>query len=342
MVADLIEQIDKKEMELKRLYTKLKKEEKSSYPAKVINQTVKDNFSLYQGDCVEVIKGIPANSIHYSIFSPPFLSLFVYSDSERDMGNSKSDSDFYSHFEYLIPELLRVVKTGRLVSVHCSVIASTLVHDNIMGIKDFPGMVVRLFEKHGFIYHSKVVIWKDPLVQATRTKQLSLAHKQIVKDSSRCAMGFADEILTFRTPGDNAEPVSHKTGFVEYVGDLPDPKGKKEEDPRVNKFSHEIWRRYASPVWMDIDQTDTLNYQVARAGQDEKHICPLQLQVIARCLELWTNPGDIVLSPFAGIGSEGYETIKRGRKFVGIELKESYYKTALSNLSAVKNTKKLL
>lgn len=212
-------------------------------------------------------------------------------------------------------------------------------HDGVIGLRDFPGQLVNVFQKFGFIYHSKVVIWKDPLVQATRTKALVLAHKQISKDSARCAQRFADEILTFRKPGENPEPVAHRRGFERYIGELPEPRHPKKDDPRVNKYSHEVWQRYASPVWFDINQTDTLNYRAARDEKDERHICPLQLQVIARCLELWTNEGDVVLSPFAGIGSEGYETLKMGRKFIGVELKESYYKTAIKNLKSAEQQK---
>jgi DNA modification methylase len=292
------------------------------------------------GDCIEVIKGIPDESIHYSIFSPPFLNLFVYSNSLLDMGNSKNDKEFYTHFSYLIPELYRVLKSGRLISIHCSIIPMTLQHDGVMGLKDLPGMIVKLFENFGFIYHSKVMIWKDPLLQAVRTKMLSLAHKQISKDSSRCAQGFADEILTFRKPGENTEPVAHGRGFENYIGEKQEPKKDKNDNPKINKYSHEVWQRYASPVWMDISQSDTLNFRAARDQADERHICPLQLQVIARCLELWTNEGDIVLSPFAGIGSEGYESLRKQRKFIGIELKESYYKSAIKNLNNAKNKQK--
>jgi len=256
------------------------------------------------------------------------------------MGNSKSDDQFYSHFSYLIPEIFRALKPGRLVSVHCSIIPMTMTHEGIMGLKDLPGSIVRLFEQFGFIYHSKVMIWKDPLLQATRTKMLSLAHKQISKDSSRCAQGFADEVLTFRKPGENTERIKHGRGFEEYIGDLPEPKQPKNDLHSINKYSHEVWQRYASPVWFDINQSDTLNFRAARDKADERHICPLQLQVIARCLELWSNPGDIVLSPFAGIGSEGYESVKMGRKFIGVELKESYYQSAIKNLKLAEKQQK--
>jgi DNA modification methylase len=337
---ELIQQLEKYQTKVKALQAKIRVQEKELYPAKVYNQQIMDKWSMYHGDAVEVVSGIPDNSIGFSVFSPPFLSLYVYSDSQLDMGNSKSDDQFYSHFAYLIPELFRVLKPGRLISVHCSIIPMTMTHEGVMGLKDLPGAIVRLFEQFGFIYHSKVMIWKDPLLQATRTKMLSLAHKQISKDSSRCAQGFADEVLTFRKPGENTEKIKHGRGFEDYIGDLPEPKQPKNDLHSINKYSHEVWQRYASPVWFDINQSDTLNFRAARDKADERHICPLQLQVISRCLELWSNPGDIVLSPFAGIGSEGYESIKMGRKFIGVELKESYYQSAIKNLKLAEKQQK--
>lgn len=336
---DLIEKIDKYEARIAKLKARLWTEEAKQFPGKVYDQKITDQWSIYHGDCVEVVSGLPNESVHYSIFSPPFLSLYVYSDDPQDMGNSKTDEEFYSHFEYLIPQLMRVLKPGRLITVHCSITPMTMQHEGIIGLKDLPGHLVRLFQQYGFIYHSKVNIWKDPLVQATRTKALTLAHKQISKDSSRCAQSFADELLTFRKPGDNPEPIKHGRGFEHYIGEQEEPKQPKQDDPRKNKYSHEVWQRYASPVWWDIRQSDTLNVTAGRDNKDERHICPLQLQVIARCLELWTNEGDTVLSPFAGIGSEGYEVIRAGRKFIGVELKESYYKTMINNLKRAKKQK---
>jgi len=307
---------------------------------KILDQMITDNWSVYQGDCIEVLKGIPSNSIHYSIFSPPFSSLFTYSNSIRDMGNS-TDEEFNEQFEFFIPELYRVIMAGRLVSFHCMNLPMTIGKDGLIGMKDFRGMLIRMFQKVGFIYHSEVCIWKDPLLQAVRTKKLELAHKQISKDSSRCAMGYPDYIITVRKPGENPEPISHGRGFEEYIGERKEPKAKKSDNHSVNKYSHYVWQRYASPVWFDIRQGNTLNIKQARDKDDERHICPLQLDVIARCLELWTNKGDIVLSPFAGIGSEGYESIKRERKFIGIELKRSYYDVMIKNLkSANKKIKK--
>jgi len=309
---------------------------------KILDQAFGENWAMYHGDCIETIKGMPENSLHYSIFSPPFASLFTYSDSDRDLGNSKTHDEFSQHFLYFAPELFRVTMTGRLVSFHCMNLPATIMHDGFIGMKDFRGDLIRVFEAAGFIYHSEVCIWKDPLVQATRTKVLSLAHKQISKDSSRCGQGFPDYIVTMRKPGDNPEPISHGRGFEQYYGELPEPTEKKTDNPRTNKYSHKVWQRYASPVWFDIDQTDTLNVRMARDKNDERHICPLQLGTIARCLELWSNPGDTVLDPFAGIGSTGYQAVEMGRKFIGIELKTSYYNQAVNYLKYVENKPKQL
>lgn len=339
----IVDKIERHKASIKKLQSELVKKEKSTYPPKIYDQVHKDSWSMYWGDCVKITNGLEDNSIHYSIFSPPFLSLYVYSDNPQDMGNSKTDDKFYTHFSYLIPELLRVIKPGRLVTVHCSLVPMTMQHEGVIGLKDLPGQITRLFQQYGFIYHSKVNVWKDPLLQATRTKMLTLAHKQISKDSTRCAQGFADELLTFRKPGDNPESVKHGRGFEYYIGEQQEPKQSKQDDPRKNKYSHEVWQRYASPVWWDINQSLTLNIAEARDNKDERHICPLQLPVISRCLELWTNEGDTVFSPFAGIGSEGYEALKMNRKFIGIELKESYYETAIRNLNKVlKRPKKLI
>jgi hypothetical protein len=303
-------------------------------------KTTGDGWELYLGDSCEIIKTMPDNSIHYMIFSPPFASLFTYSNSDRDMGNARTRDEFFQHFDFLIGELLRVSIPGRVCSVHCMDLPATIGHDGFIGMKDFPGEIIRRFEAKGWIYHSRVTIWKDPLVQAVRTKTLTLAHKQIVKDSTRCAQGMADYIVSFRKAGENPEPVKHPKGFTRYVGTMPFPKGKTDTDQRKNKQSHEIWQRYASPVWFDINQTRVLSSEIARDEQDEKHVCPLQLDTIERCLELWSNPGDRVLSPFAGIGSEIYCAVEAGRYGVGIELKESYYRQAIKNLRSIINNKK--
>lgn len=275
----------------------------------VINQEINNNFSLYNGDCVEVLKGIPDNSIHYSIFSPPFASLYTYSNSDRDMGNCKSDEEFQEHFKYLVDELYRVMMPGRLLSFHCMQIPLMKERDGVIGLKDFRGQLIKIFQDAGFIYHSEVTVWKNPVVEMTRTHSIGLLHKQLKKDSSMSRQGIPDYVVTMRKPGDNPEKVTHTNeGFP------------------VNS-----WQQYASPVWMDIKQNDTLNGRIAREKEDERHICPLQLEIIKRCVELWTNPGDIVLDPFAGIGSSLYVALRMNRRGLGVELKESYYKQAVSN-----------
>ena len=311
----------------------------------ILNQKIDDRYAMYNGDCVEVLKGITDNSIHYSIFSPPFASLYTYSNSDRDMGNSASDNEFYEHFKFLISELYRVTMPGRLLSFHCMDLPMMKSRDGVIGLKDFPGELIRMFTDAGFIYHSKVTIWKDPLVEATRTKALGLLHKQICKDSSMCRQGLPDYLVTMRKPGENPELIAHPEGFESYIGE-DEPEGAKIERPQpdaeeyekkekyneVPVYSHQVWRKYASPVWMDIRQSNTLNGKSARDEQDERHICPLQLDVIARGINLWTNENDIVLDPFAGIGSSNYVALKMGRRTIGVELKENYYNLALENV----------
>ena len=276
---------------------------------KVINQTINEKYSLYNGDSCEIIKNIPDNSIHYSIFSPPFADLYVYSNSERDMGNCKTKSEFYEHFKYLIKDLYRVLMPGRLLSFHCMNLPTSKQRDGFIGINDFRGDLIRLFQECGFIYHSEVVIWKDPVIAMQRTKALGLLHKQIKKDSAMCRQGIPDYLVTMRKPGENPERVEHTN----------------------DSFPVDIWQQYASPVWNDINPSDTLQKTSAREEKDEKHICPLQLDVIRRAINLWTNPNDIVLTPFLGIGSEVYQALKMGRRGIGIELKESYFNQAVKN-----------
>ena len=280
---------------------------------KVIDQIIKEKYSLYQGDCAEAIKEIPDNSIHYSIFSPPFASLYTYSSSERDMGNCKNDKGFYKHFKFLIDELLRVTMPGRLLSFHCQNFSLMKERDGVIGRKDFRGELIKRFIKAGWIYHSEVCIWKDPVVEMQRTKALGLLYKQLKKDSSMTRNGSPDYLVTMRKPGENPEKIVHIHG-----------------QPPVD-----VWQKIASPVWMDINQSDTLQRKSVREELDEKHICPLQLEVIRRGLLLWSNPNDIVLSPFAGIGSEGYVSLEMGRRFIGIELKKSYYLQAVANLKFI-------
>ena len=275
-----------------------------------IEQVTTDRYTAIHGDCVEALRGLPDQSIGYSIFSPPFASLYTYSNSPRDMGNVRNDAEFFEHFDFLIAELRRVMKPGRNVSFHCMDMPSSKERDGVIGLKDFPGDLLRAFQRHGFIFHAKATIWKDPVTAMQRTKALGLLHKSVRENAAMCRMGIPDYLITVRAPGD-CERVTHGE---EYPVDL--------------------WQKVASPVWMDINPSDTLQYMSAREHDDERHICPLQLEVIRRGVMLWTNPGDIVLSPFMGIGSEGYVSLEMGRRFVGVELKASYFRQAVANLAS--------
>lgn len=283
-----------------------------------IDQTDGEGWVLYNGDSCEIIKSIPNDSIHYSVFSPPFQSLYTYSNSERDMGNCRDSDEFYAHFDFLASELFRVMMPGRMMSVHCMNLPTSKERHGYIGIQDFRGDLIRIFQKVGFIYYSEVCIWKDPVTAMQRTKALGLLHKQLKKDSCRCRQGIPDYVVTFQKPGDNPEPCTHTN----------------------ESFPVSAWQNYASPIWMDINPTDTLNYTSARENDDERHICPLQLPVIKRCIDLWTNPGDVVLDPFAGIGSTGYVAIMNKRRSVGIELKQSYYNLATDNMRTAERKSK--
>jgi len=310
-----------------------KRAEPKKSEIKCVNQKHAENWSMYQGDSVEVIKAMPKDSLHYSIFSPPFASLYTYSNSERDMGNCKDDAGFMKHFgKFLVPEMFRATMPGRLLSFHCMNMPLSKQRDGVIGLKDFRGELIRTFQDAGWIYHSEVVIWKDPVVAMQRTKALGLLHKQIKKDSCMSRQGVPDYLVTMRKPGNNPERVEGE--FQKYAGDEVAMQERNDGNGDKTRFSIDIWQRYASPVWMDIDPGDTLQRKSARDEADERHICPLQLQVIERAVDMWSNPGDVVFSPFAGIGSEGYRAIQMGRKFVGVELKESYYKQACLNLAA--------
>lgn len=279
----------------------------------VLNQDIDKRYALYQGDCVEVMKGIPDDSIHYAIFSPPFASLYTYSSSDRDMGNSRDNKEFEIHFGYLIDELYRALMPGRVLSVHCMNLPAMKSRDGFIGIKDFRGDIIRAFLDKGFIFHSEVCIWKNPVTEMQRTKALGLLHKQIRKDSSMCRQGLPDYLITFRKPGENIEPIEHTH----------------------ESFPVNVWQRYASPVWMDIRQSNTLQRKSARDEKDEKHICPLQLDVIERGIDLWTNPDDIVLDPFAGIGSTPWQAVSMGRRAIGIELKDTYFAQMENNMHEI-------
>lgn len=273
-------------------------------------------FRAIHGDCVEEVAKLPTDSIDFSIFSPPFAELYVYSDDIRDMGNCKDYDEFFVHFQFLVKELARVVKSGRLVAVHCMDLPAMKGKDGYIGLKDFSGMIIQSFQKEGFIYHDRITIWKSPVVEMTRTKSIGLLHKTIKKDSSMSRTGIPDYILVFRNAGDNLVPITHQ-----------DTDEKQENYLPVN-----LWQKYAEPVWYDINYSDTLQYASARDEKDEKHICPLQLETIRRCLHLWSNEGETVLSPFGGIGSEGHESLRLKRNFIGIELKPSYYNQMQRNL----------
>lgn len=280
---------------------------------KCLGESHGENFAAYHGDCCDVLRQLPDDSIHLSVYSPPFSNLFVYSDSIADMGNSTGDEEFFQHYSYAIRELYRLTMPGRLTAVHCSDLPTTKWKDGKIGLKDLPGGIIAAHQAEGWIYHCRITVWRDPVVEMTRTKALGLLYKQIQKDSTRSRVGMPDYVLVFRKPGDNPEPVGH----------------------RPADFPLDQWQRWASPVWMDIQQTNTLNVEAARESKDERHICPLQLDLIDRCLALWSNPGDTVLSPFMGIGSEGVRSLLSGRKFIGIELKESYFKQAVGYLENV-------
>ena len=305
----------------------------------VKKQVITKEYALYCGDCCKVLPDLPSDSVGFSIFSPPFCNLYSYSDDPADMGNSKTYDEFFSHFAFLVDELHRLLMPGRIVAVHCMDLPTYKRNGVEIGLEDFPGDLVRCFKSKGFVYHSRHCIWKDPLIAATRTKAIGLAHKQIVKDSSMCRTGIPDYILAFRKKGDNPKPIKNESGLTEYHGSRSIPThlsvfdGHKEQG--TNKKSHWIWQQYASPVWFDIRQTKVLKHREARGQDDEKHICPLQVDVIQRCVTLWSTKGDVVLTPFMGVGSEVYVAVRNGRKGIGVELKDSYFKQAVKNLRNV-------
>ena len=281
--------------------------QKDEYTRRVVET---EKYTLHNADCIDLVKEIESDSIGFTIYSPPFSSLFTYSNSDRDMGNNKTYDDFSQHFAFLIDEMYRITKPGRLMAVHCMQLTTSKANDGFIGIKDFRGDLIRMFQSKGWIYHSEVCIWKDPVVAMQRTKALGLLHKTIKKDSSMSRQGLADYLIVMRKPGQNIVPISHTP----------------------EQFPVDMWQRYASPVWFDINQTRTLNYREARDEDDVKHICPLQLDVIERALELWSAPDDLVFSPFLGVGSEGFCSVKMGRRFIGSELKPSYFDQAVKNM----------
>ncbi|GAB3341835.1 hypothetical protein GCM10027299_56130 [Larkinella ripae] len=281
----------------------------------VNNQIITDQYALYHCDCVTGIRALPDESVGFSVFSPPFAELYVYSDAVEDMGNCRNYEEFLEQFGYLVDELYRVLWSGRLVAVHCMDLPIQKGKEGFIGLRDFSGYILRAFEQRGFIYHTRVTIWKNPVTEMQRTKALGLLHKQIKKDAAMSRVGIPDYLLVFRKPGDAIHPVTHQ-----------------DTDPRRPDYLPvDLWQKYASPVWMDIDYGKTLNARAGRDEKDEKHIAPLQLETIERALHLWSNEGDTVLTPFAGIGSEVYQAVKMNRKGIGFELKESYFSEADKN-----------
>ena len=283
-----------------------------------IDKYIGNEYALYNGDTCELIKAIPDESMHMEIYSPPFSSLYTYSNSDRDLGNSKDDEQFFLHFSFITSELFRILKPGRIMAVHCMNFPASKERDGFIGIKDFRGELIRAFQDAGFIYHAEVCIWKNPVTEMQRTKALGLLHKQIKKDSCMSRMGIPDYVVVMRKPGVNPEPVTHTNESFPV--------------DRWQQYASPIWEYEHSPIWMDINQSDTLNAAAARSNKDERHICPLQLPVIERLVEMYTNPGDIVFTPFMGIGSEVYQSVKMGRKGIGIELKKTYYQCAVQNM----------
>lgn len=303
----------------------------------VKDQSITDRYALYHGDCCEVMPTLPEGSVHLSVYSPPFGGLYHYSSSEHDLSNARDYPEFFAHYEFVVRELFRVTMPGRLTGVHCMDVPSS--NTGLDHLRDFPGDIIRLHEKIGFHYVARYSVWKEPLGVRNRTMAKNLAHKTIVDDSSRCSVASADYLLMFRRKGTNPVPITHPHGLTEYAGERKMPaellryrgwKGSQLE----NRYSHWIWRQYASAFWDDVRIDRVLPFKAARDDEDEKHVHPLQLDVIDRCIALWSNPGEVVLTPFMGVGSEVYGAVAAGRRGVGIELKDSYYRQAVKNVEA--------
>lgn len=304
----------------------------------VIAQEITETYALYNGDCIEVMAGLPPASVHLSIYSPPFAGLYQYSSSERDLSNCTSYDEFMQHYGYVVEEIARLTVPGRMTAVHCMDIprSNTGRGDALL---DFPGDIIRLHAGLGFAYVARYCIWKEPLTVRNRTMTKALAHKTIVDDSSRCSNASADYLLVFRRKGENPIPIAHPTGLLEYAGERAIPadllryrnwRGNQIE----NRYSHWIWRQYASAFWDDVRLDRVLPFRESRDEDDEKHVHPLQLDVIDRCLVLWSNPGETVLTPFMGVGSEVYAAVRAARRGIGAELKPSYYRQAVKNVRA--------
>lgn len=278
-----------------------------------VDESHGEGWTAYLGDCVEVCRQLPDECIDFSIYSPPFGNLFVYSDSAADMGNCATDEEFGEQYQFIVDEKFRLTKQGRITAVHCSDLPLTKWRDGAVGIKDFSGQIIAIHERAGWILHSRRTIWKCPVVEMTRTKHVGLLYKQLKKDSIKSRGGMPDYLMTFVKPGENAVPITHT----------------------VESFPLDQWQEWASPVWNTVRQGNVLNAKAARQAGDERHLCPLQLDVIQRAVVMWSNPGETVLSPFMGIGSEGFEALKAERRFVGIELKRAYWEHSIKNLASV-------
>lgn len=310
---------------------------------KILDQLINNQYAIYNGDCVDVLKGLPDESIHYSIYSPPFEGLYVYSDNPRDLSNS-SKEQFWEHYRFVINDLHRITKSGRLTSVHCTQLPATQMLDGFVGMYDFRGEIIREHQRAGFIYHSEVVIRKDPHTTLKLTKTRGLYHKNVIKDGCCGRNSWADYIVTFLKPGTNLEPVAKKLATY-YGDDMTDAEHSAlvTANEKIQRYtpedakSMEIWSRYGEPLWVDIERTDVLSRIEARDEPDERHLTPLQLTPIRRYVDLWTNPNDIVFSPFAGIGSAGYVALELGRRFIGAELKPSYYAQMVKNLKSMES-----
>jgi DNA modification methylase len=302
------------------------------------DQKITDHYAIYLGDCMDVMTSLKNESIHLSVYSPPFGGLYHYSSSERDLSNCRDYEEFFEHYEYIVKEIYRVTLPGRMTAVHCMDVPSG--NSGCDNLIDFPGDIIRLHERIGFKYIARYSIWKEPLGVRNRTMAKNLAHKTIVEDSSKCSVASADYLLVFRRKGENKIPIAHPHGLTEYAGERQIPhelypfknyKGNQIE----NRYSHWIWRQYASAFWDDIRISNVLPFKESKDEEDEKHIHPLQLDVIERCIILWSNPGEVILTPFLGVGSEVYTAVKLGRKGIGAELKPSYYRQSVKNLESL-------
>lgn len=302
-----------------------------------MNQIINERYALYNGDCIEVMSKLPKESVHLSVYSPPFAGLYIYSSNPRDLSNCDSYEKFMVHYEFTVKEITRLTLPGRITAVHCMDVPKS--NSGCDNLRDFPGDIIRLHEKLGWGYIARYSVWKEPLGVRNRTMQKNLAHKTIVDDSSRCANASADYLLVFRKKGENKVPIAHPVGLLSYAGSRLVPHellpyrgwtGKQTE----NRYSHWIWRQYASAFWDDIRIERVLPFKAAREEDDEKHVHPLQRDIIERIVVLWSNPGEIVLTPFMGVGSEVFEAVANGRKGIGIELKKTYFNQSVKNVAA--------